>query len=155
MGRTGKGEPQTPGEMPAVEPHELFPTTNIRHVITETGKLVERVDNLSRVVEKIPASVDAQGQKLFAAIDKLSADLKERANDIKADAKERANEVRTEVKDKVGELKTEMKEVRNSVVDLEKNLSYYRGALKILGLIFAIFVAITTVFAKYLIDKLP
>lgn len=159
MARPPKDGTTTPREMAEVEPHELFPTNNIRHVITETGKLTERVDSLSRAVEKVPAAMEAQGQKLASAIekisDKLAADFKDRTNEIKAGAKDRADEIRKDLTEKTSEIKVEVKDVRNSVVELEKNLSFYRGALRTLGLAFALLVVIVGAVAKYLLDKLP
>jgi hypothetical protein len=99
----------TPDDFPQVEPQELFPTNNIRFVISETAKLIERVDNLSKATEKLSGSFEK-------ALEKHASDVRERISDVKSDVKESAGKIDA----------------------LEKGVSFVKGAMWVLGGLFAL-----------------
>ncbi|PBN44649.1 YtxH domain-containing protein [Sphingobium sp. D43FB] len=159
----------SPTEFAQASPRNLYDTSDIRFVMMEVAKLTDAADRqaaanaklgerIDAQGEKLTTSLDAHGQKLTAAFERLSekltADLKDRTLEIKTGAKERADEIKKDLSEKATEIKGEVKDLRNSVVDLEKNLSFYRGALRVLGLGFAIFIVLVGVGAKFLVDKL-
>ena len=117
--------PEEPRSLPQTEPTELFPSNNIRFVMFEVAKLVERVDHLSSAIEKLPASFEK-------AIEKLGADQKERHSELKSDHKD----------------------TRDKVSKIESSVSFVRGAAWVFGGLFAILVVIVGVLAKFLFDKL-
>lgn len=138
--------PEEPGSLPQTEPVELFPTTNIRHLISETGKLTERVDNLSRTVDKVSDAISNQGDKISALIEK-------QGEKISADLKERASEMRADFKEKVDEIKSDLKDLDQVAKNLQLDMSFYKGAIKVMGLIFALFLVLFGVIAKFAMDK--
>ncbi|CAM8655218.1 hypothetical protein [Sphingobium cupriresistens] len=144
MARPPKDGTTTPREMAEVEPHELFPTNNIRHVITETAKLVERVDNLSRSVEKIPGEIASQVDKLAASLEKQNAALV-------ASIEKTGEKITTDLRERIDEVKLETKGTKDKVTDLEKDMSFYKKIMAIMGAVFLLLVA--AVF-KFALDKM-
>ena len=103
-------------------PDELFPTNNIRFVMWETAKLTERVDGLTKAIEKL-------GPSFERALEKHAVDVKERIADVKADVKESSGKI----------------------TDLEKGVSFVKGAMWVLGGLFAIAIVILGVVARALL----
>lgn len=110
----------TPEDFPQVEPTELFPTNNIRFVIAETAKLIERVSALSTSVDKLGASFEK-------ALDKHSADMKERVTEVKADSKEISANLR----------------------ELKGSIDSFKGAIKVLGGIYALALVLIAAFLAW------
>ncbi len=121
--RSSNDASSVPKDFPAVEPQELFPTNNIRFVISETAKLIERVDALTKVSEKV-------GETLDRSLDKHTADVKERIAEVRADVKESAGKI----------------------ADLEKGVSFVKGAMWVFGGLFAIAIAIFGIVARALLS---
>lgn len=126
--RSSRSGSALPRDFPAVEPpEELFPMTNIRFLMSETAKLIERVDGLVRSNEKLSASFDK-------AMEKHSADTKERLAEIKADIKE--------IVVKQGEMK--------------ETIDSFKGAVKVMNRIYALaLVVMGAVLAWYLRPSSP
>lgn len=64
----------TPQEYPQTNPRNLYPTTDIRFVVLELGKLEERVDNIIKASEKIADKLDKQSdrmQELVISVDRI------------------------------------------------------------------------------------
>lgn len=121
--------PESPKEFPQVEPsgvEELFPTNNIRFVIMETGKLIERVDGLSKAVDRLgPAA-----ERLH---DKHAAD----------------------VKDWVRELKDASKTTNDNVAKLKESIDSFKGAMKVMNGVYALVLIIFGAFLTWLLRPAP
>lgn len=113
-------KPATPVDFAQVEPDELFPTNNIRFVMWETAKLTERVDGLTKAVDKL-------GPAFEKALDKHAADIKERISDVKADGKETSK--------KLGEVK--------------ESIDSFKGAMKVFGGIYALALVLVAAFLAW------
>src|SRR5438045_2809631 len=96
----GRSEEGEPRDEPRGPPRDLHPTSDIRFVIVEVSKLTERVDNLAQALAKLPLDLDR-------TLEKHAADVKER----------------------IGELKTDGKETRKDVHDIQKSISFVKGAI--------------------------
>lgn len=110
--------------------------TNIRWVMQETAQLSERVDALTKAIEKLPGTFEK-------ATDRLSAEAKERTSDLRADHRERINE-----------LKGVQKETLDRVIGIEGRVAFVRGAAWVFGGLFVLLVAAFTVIAKFALDKM-
>ena len=110
MGRARGGSDEgVPRDEPQGQPRDLHPTSDIRFVIVEVSKLEERVSGLTSAVEKLPSSFEK-------AFDRHAAD----------------------VKDQITELKSDSKEHRNNVHDIQKSISFVKGAMWVFGGLFTI-----------------
>jgi hypothetical protein len=118
--------PSTPDDFPQVEPAELFPTNNIRFVISETAKLIERVDSLTRAIEK----ADNKSER---ALDKHAAEMKERFTDLKSEVKENA---------------IKLSEVKSSI-------DSFKGAMKVLGGFYALALVLVAAFLAWYLRPIP
>ena len=116
----------TPEDFPQVEPTELFPTNNIRFVIAETAKLIERVNALSTSVDKLGATFDK-------SLDKHSADMKERIAEVKTDNKESSANFR----------------------ELKGSIDSFKGAIKVLGGIYALALVLIAAFLTWYLRPIP
>lgn len=61
----GQPETSTPQELPVTTPRDLYPTTDIRFVIHELGKLTSQV-------ERLVADVKGQGEKVGEVKDAIN-----------------------------------------------------------------------------------
>lgn len=121
MSRQPSGE-GSPQELAKGSPRDLHPTSDIRFVIVEVSKLAERVEGLAAAVEKVAPGLER-------ALDKHAADVKERTTELKADAKED----------------------RGKLTEIEKSMSFVKGAIWVLGGFFTLaLVVIGAVLAKLL-----
>ncbi len=102
-------EAATPKDFAQVEPEELFPTNNIRFVMWETAKLTERVEGLTKAIDKLAPAFER-------TFDKHAADMKERIADVKADAKA----------------------TRDALGKVKESIDSFKGAMKVLGGIYAL-----------------
>jgi len=109
----------TPEEFAEVEPHELFPTNNIRFVMWETARLTERVEGLTKAIESLGTGLDR-------SFDKHGAEMKERLGEIKSDLRDNAGKI-----DK-----------------LEDQVSRVKGAMYAIGVIFTVLAAIAAIIVK-------
>jgi hypothetical protein len=108
-----------PEDFPQTTPRDLYPIGDIRLVMRDIGALTERIDGLIKSVEKIgPASEKA--------LDKQTAEVKEKLADLKAD----------------------LKETDSKVVDIEKKVSFVKGAMWVLGLLLVAVGAVATLAVK-------
>ncbi|MBW6522516.1 hypothetical protein KZ810_03315 [Sphingomonas sp. RHCKR47] len=123
LGR-GRGEEGSPKDEPQGNPRDLHPTSDIRFVMIEVAKLSERVDTLVADVGKV-------GPNFEKAAEALSKDLKER----------------------LAELKSEGKETTGSIKKIENDMSFFKGAVWVLGGIFALFLVITGVVLREVLTK--
>jgi len=89
----------------------------------ETATLTERIEGLTKAIDKL-------GPSFEKALDKQAVDSKERFSDLKNDLKA-----------------TDLK-----VADFEKTVSFVKGALWVLGGLFAIAVVLLGVIARALIE---
>lgn len=104
MGRWRDSDEGAPEEQPQGNPRNLHPTSDIRFVIVEVAKLTERVDGLVVAVAGVAPGLEK-------ALDRHAADVKER----------------------IGELKADSKEDRAKLVEIEKSMSFVKGAVWVLG----------------------
>jgi hypothetical protein len=118
--------PSSPDDFPQVEPTELFPTNNIRFVIAETAKLIERVDALTRASEKV-------GDKFDKALDKHTIDVKERIADLKSDVKDNATKLS----------------------DMKTSIDAFKGAMKVFGGIYAFVLMVMAAFLAWYLRPAP
>lgn len=125
MAKNSSASGEQPQSVPQIEPQELHPTNNIRFVMFEVAKLVERVDHLTKAIEKLPASMEK-------ATDKISADAKERHV----------------------ELKSEHKDTRDRVITIESKVAFVKGAVWVGGGLFAVCMVVLGVLTKYALDKI-
>jgi hypothetical protein len=112
-----------PRDFAEVPPRDLHATSDIRFVMRETATLRERVDGLTKAIDNL-------GPSFEKALEKHAADMKERATDLKVDLKA------TDAK----------------VSDIEKAVSFVKGALWVLGGLFAVAVVLLGVIARALIE---
>lgn len=116
----------TPDDFPQVEPQELFPSNNIRFVMWEVAKLTERVDALAK-------SIDGIGPAFEKALDKHSSDVKER----------------------LGEMKTDGKTSSDKVANLKESIDSFKGAMKVLGGIYALVLILAAAFLTWYLRPAP
>lgn len=116
----------TPEEFPQTTPRNLYDTSDIRFVMRETAALAERVDHLKTAIEKL-------GPSFEKALDKHAAEMKERLTELKTDHKATS--------DRVGEI--------------EKKVSFVKGAMWVLGGLFVVGLAILGAMAKGWIGAAP
>lgn len=95
--------------------------TDIRVVMREQGALGARVDGLKDAVEKL-------GNQIEKAFDRHTADMKERLGEICAD----------------------VKETDRKVVVIEQKVAFVKGAMWVLGSLFALAIAVGGLAAAFL-----
>lgn len=122
-GRTTGEESEVPREFAEAVPRELYTTSDIRFVMRETATLAERIEGLTKSIDKL-------GPSFEKALDRHAADSKERFAELKADVKESGGKVE----------------------EFERKVAFVRGALWVLGGLFAIAVVLLGVIAKALLD---
>jgi len=114
---------EVPQEFAASAPRELHATSDIRFVMRETAALSERIEGLSKAIEKLGPGFDK-------ALEKNATDLKERIADLKSDAKESVEKIR----------------------EIENSVSFVKGVMWVLGGLFAIAIVILGVVARKAIE---
>lgn len=122
MARKPIGADAPPEEFAQSTPRDLHATSDIRFVMRETATLTERIEGLTKAIDKL-------GPSFEKALERQATDIKER----------------------LSELKTDLKETDRKVGEFEKKVSFVRGAMWVLGGIFAIGVVLLGVIAKALI----
>lgn len=136
--------PENADDFPQVQPPaELFPTTNIRHVITETAKLMERVDNLVRTVDKLADAVER-------GFERQSAALKGAGETQAAALKDGLATTATDLKERIGEVKTEAKSATDEIIELNRKVSFVRGVMWVLAAMSTVIIVFLTAYARTL-----
>jgi K+/H+ antiporter YhaU regulatory subunit KhtT len=111
---------EVPHSFAEVPPRELYETSDIRFVMRETATLTERIEGLTRTIDKLAPAFEK-------ALEKHAADVKERLGDLKADHKITADKV----------------------VEIEKKVAFVKGAMWLLGGLFALAVVVAGLVAKF------
>lgn len=126
MGKKPVSEDSSPQEFAQTTPRDLHSTSDIRFVMRETATLTERIEGLTKAIDKL-------GPSLEKALDKQAADLKERIADIKADS--------TKTSDKLETVKT--------------SIDSFKGAMKVFGGLYALALVLTAAFLAWYLRPAP
>jgi chromosome segregation ATPase len=113
---------QAPEDFPQTTPRELHATSDIRFVMRETATLTERIEGLTRAIDKL-------GPAFEKALEKHAADVKERLADLKSESKDSSGKIQ----------------------DIEKKVSFVKGVMWALGGLFAIAIVILGVIVRKLL----
>lgn len=121
-----KGPTAVPQDFPAVAPRDLYDVSDIRFVMRETATLAERIEGLTKAIEKL-------GPAFEKALDKQAADTKERIADLKTDGKTTSAKLDT----------------------VKESIDSFKGAMKVFGGIYALALVLTAAFLTWYLRPVP
>jgi hypothetical protein len=111
---------ESPADFPQTTPRDLHDTSDIRFVMRDVATLTERIDALTKAVEKI-------GPSFEKALDKQMVDMKERFSELKA----------------------EIKESNGKQVEIKSSIDTFKGGMKVLGWVYALALTVVTLFLAW------
>lgn len=110
----------TPEDFAQGTPRDLHATSDIRFVMRETATLTERIEGLSKAIDKLGTSFEK-------SLDRHSADLKER----------------------LSELRTDHKETTTKLGVAKESIDSFKGAMKVFGGLYALALVLTAAFLAW------
>lgn len=114
---------EVPRDFAEVAPRDLHATSDIRFVMRETATLTERIEGLTKTIDRLLPSFEK-------AFEKHASEVKERLADLKADTKA----------------------TDGKVVEIENKVAFVKGVMWVLGGIFALALVLLGVIAGKLIS---
>ncbi|MFL6844246.1 MAG: hypothetical protein ACJ8ER_05125 [Allosphingosinicella sp.] len=127
----------TPDDFAQVEPDELFPTNNIRFVMWETAKLTERVEGLTKAIDKL-------GPSFEKALEKHAVAMKERVDELKTDLSARVTDVRNDGT-----------KTHDQLVSVKESVDKFKGAMKLVSALYAGALALVAAFLAWYLKPVP